>query len=104
MTPRGEGQEPVYLGDEDRVLFLEVLAEVCTRFNWALHAYCLMGNHYHLVVETPDANLAQGMRQLNGLYTQRFNRRHRRVGHVSRGATRQSWSSAIATCSSWPAT
>lgn len=59
--------------------------KVGARFNWAVHAYCLMDNHYHLVVETPDANLAQGMRQLNGLYTQRFSRRHGRVGHVFQG-------------------
>jgi putative transposase len=64
---------------------LEVLEEVVQRFNWTVHAYCLMSNHYHLLVETPDANLSQGMRQLNGVYTQRFNRHHRRVGHVFQG-------------------
>jgi putative transposase len=55
------------------------------RYNWICHAYCLMGNHYHLLIETPDANLSQGMRQLNGIYTQKFNRRHGRVGHVFQG-------------------
>lgn len=66
-------------------MFLEVLSEVCERFNWECHAYCLMSNHYHLLIETPDANLSQGMRQLNGVYTQRFNRVHGRVGHVFQG-------------------
>lgn len=64
---------------------LSVLAEVVQRFNWLIHAYCLMANHYHLLIETLDGNLAQGMRHLNGVYTQRFNRRHKRVGHVFQG-------------------
>jgi len=85
VTSRGDGQEDIYLDDADRSAFLEVLAEVTRRFNWTVHAYCLMTNHYHLLVETPDANLSQGMRQLNGVYTQRFNRYHRRVGHVFQG-------------------
>mgnify|MGYP002075353023 CR=1 FL=1 len=55
------------------------------RFHWLCHAYCLMDNHYHLVIETPEANLARGMRQLNGIYTQRYNRRHRTVGHLFQG-------------------
>jgi len=61
------------------------LGQVCERFNWASHAYCQMGNHYHLLVETPDGNLAKGMRQLNGVYTQRFNQIHNRVGQVFQG-------------------
>ena len=85
VTSRGDRQEDIYLDDADRDEFLEVLAEVIQRFNWSVHAYCLMSNHYHLLVETPDTNLSQGMRQLNGVYTQRFNRRHRRVGHVFQG-------------------
>jgi putative transposase len=85
VTSRGDRQEAIYLDDADRSVFLEVLEEVVQRFNWTVHAYCLMSNHYHLLVETPDANLSQGMRQLNGVYTQRFNRRHRRVGHVFQG-------------------
>ena len=55
------------------------------RFNWVCHAYCLMTNHYHLVVETPDGNLSKGMRQLNGMYTQASNRRHHRIGHYFQG-------------------
>ena len=62
-----------------------MLAEVCRRFNWICHAYCQMRHHYHLLIETPDANLSKGMRQLNGVYTQRFNRTHARVGHVFQG-------------------
>lgn len=85
VTSRGDGRDDIYLDDEDKEVFLEVLAEVCERFNWVLHAYCLMTNHYHLLVETPDANLSLGMRQLNGVYTQRFNRGHNRVGHVFQG-------------------
>ena len=85
ITARGDRREEIYLDDEDRTRFLTLLGEVCQRFNWTTQAYCLMTNHYHLVIETPDANLSAGMRQLNGVYTQRFNRRHRRVGHVFQG-------------------
>jgi putative transposase len=85
VTSRGDGQEAIFLDDEDRTENLGVLGEVVSRFNWVIHAYCLMGNHYHLLVETPDGNLALGMRHYNGVYTQRFNRRHGRVGHVFQG-------------------
>ena len=85
VTSRGDGQEDIYLDSEDREVFYAVLTEVCRRFNWKVHAECQMSNHYHLLVETPDGNLASGMRQLNGVYTQRFNRRHGRVGHVFQG-------------------
>jgi REP element-mobilizing transposase RayT len=85
VTSRGDGREDIYLEDKDRVVFLEVLQAVCERFNWEVHAYCLMTNHYHLLIETPDANLSLGMRQLNGVYTQRFNNVHNRVGHVFQG-------------------
>ncbi len=85
VTSRGDGREDIFLSDEDRIAWLETLAEVCKRFNWVCHAYCQMTNHYHMVIETPDANLSKGMRQLNGVYTQRFNRTHGRVGHVFQG-------------------
>ncbi|MGH8679554.1 MAG: transposase [Burkholderiales bacterium] len=85
VTARGNAREDIYRDDEDRRVFLAVLALVIKRFNWLCHAYCLMSNHYHLVIETPEANLSAGMRQLNGVYTQRFNRRHERVGHVFQG-------------------
>jgi len=85
ITSRGDGQEAIYLSDVDRHLHLNVLADTCERFNWLCHAYCLMGNHYHLLMETPDANLSKGMRHLNGVYTQRFNQTHNHVGHVFQG-------------------
>ena len=85
VTSRGDGREAIYLTDQDRLLFLELLGNVVETYNWAIHAYCLMDNHYHLLIETPDGNLSQGMRQLNGVYTQRFNREHQRVGHVFQG-------------------
>ena len=85
VTSRGDRREDIYLNDADRQAWLGVLAHVCKRFNWTVHAYCLMGNHYHLLVETPDANLSAGMRQLNGVYTQLANRAHGRVGHVFQG-------------------
>ena len=85
VTSRGDGREDIYLSDDDRQAWLETLAQVCERFNWVCHAYCQMSNHYHLVIETPDANLSKGMRQLNGVYTQRFNRSHQRTGHVFQG-------------------
>ena len=85
VTSHGDGRESIYLDEGDRHLFFGVLAEVVRNFNWAIHAYCLMDNHYHLMVETPDGNLCKGMRQLNGVYTQRFNRQRGRVGHVFQG-------------------
>jgi REP element-mobilizing transposase RayT len=61
VTSRGDRQEDIYLEDTDREQFLTVLSEVCERYNWVIHAYCLMSNHYHLLLETPDSNLSQGM-------------------------------------------
>lgn len=85
VTSRGNGRQKVFLNDDDRATFLATLAWVVERFGWICHAYCLMGNHYHLLIETPTPNLSRGMRQLNGVYTQRFNRAHRRVGHLFQG-------------------
>ena len=85
LTARGNAREDIFLDDGDRRLFLDLLAETIARFRWLCHAYCLMGNHYHLLIETPEANLSRGMRHLNGVYTQRFNRTHGRVGHVFQG-------------------
>lgn len=85
VTSRGDRREAIYEDDEDRNTFLSTLAEVVERFNWLCHAYCLMNDHYHLVVETPDANLSKGMRQLNGVFTQASNRRHVRTGHLFQG-------------------
>jgi REP element-mobilizing transposase RayT/AraC-like DNA-binding protein len=66
-------------------MWLSILAEVCALYNFVIHGYCQMSNHYHIVVETVDGNLAQGMQQLNGIYSQYFNRRHGLVGHVFQG-------------------
>lgn len=85
VTARGNRREAIFEDDADREHFLEVLGDTVTRFNWLCHAYCLMGNHYHAVITTPDGNLSKGMRQLNGVYTQWSNRRHNRIGHVFQG-------------------
>lgn len=85
VTSRGNERRPVFRDDSDRKAFLNILTQVNRRFHWLCHAYCLMGNHYHLVIETPEGNLSKGMRALNGIYTQGFNKRHRRVGHLFQG-------------------
>ena len=85
VTGRGNARQRIYRDDDDRERFLSTLAHVVDRYDWLCHAYCLMDNHYHLLIETPKANLSLGMRQLNGLYTQAYNRRHRLVGHLFQG-------------------
>ncbi len=85
VTSRGNARSAIYFSDNDREIFLKVLTHVVERFGWVCHAYCLMDNHYHLMIETPQANLSRGMRQLNGVYTQRFNHIHGRVGHLYQG-------------------
>src|SRR6266511_5754104 len=85
VTSRGDRQEAIFEDDQDRTAFLNVLSEVVSRFRWRCHAYCLMGNHYHLMIETPEANLTKGMRHLNGVFTQWSNRRHKRGGHLFQG-------------------
>ncbi len=85
VTSRGGAEQTIFEDNEDRLSFLGNLSNVCQRFNWICHAYCLMKNHYHLIIETPDANLSMGMRELNGLYTQRFNRRYDLNGQVMQG-------------------
>lgn len=82
VTARGNARDTVYRDNTDRTLFLGALERAVERFGWCVLAHCLMGNHYHLLVETPQANLSRGMRHVNGVYAQRFNRRHARVGHV----------------------
>lgn len=77
VTSRGNRQANIYEDNADRVTFVEVLRSVVDRFGWLCHAYCLMSNHYHLLIETPEANLSSGMGQLNQVYAQRFNRAHR---------------------------
>ena len=85
VTARGDRREDIFEDDQDRQEFLTILEQVITRFNWTCYAWCLMDNHYHLLIQTPDGNLSKGMRQLNGVYTQASNRRHRHVGHLFQG-------------------
>jgi putative transposase len=85
VVARGNERVLVFRGDRDRERFLEILGEVAGRYRWRVLAYCLMGNHFHLLVMTLEPTLARGMRQLNGVYAQWFNRRHGRVGHLFQG-------------------
>jgi REP element-mobilizing transposase RayT len=85
VTSRGDRREAIYEDDADRAKFLDVFGQVAANFNWIRHAYCLMTNHYYLVIETPDGNLSKDMRQLNGVFTQYSNRRHGRTGHLFQG-------------------
>ena len=85
VTARGNARRSIFEDDDDCARFLVVLASTVMRHRMLCHAYCLMGNHYHLLVQTPEPNLSVAMRQLNGVYTQRFNRRHERCGHVLQG-------------------
>lgn len=85
VTARGNAQGDIYITEEDREAFLKLLKNSCERHQWLCHAYCLMDNHYHLLIETEAPTLSKGMKYLNGTYTQQFNRVHRRVGHVFQG-------------------
>lgn len=82
LISRGNNRERVFLSDDDCTVFFDVLGRVVDRFGWRCHSYCALGNHYHLLVETPSPNVSNGMRQLNGVYAQTFNRTHGRIGHV----------------------
>jgi len=85
ITSRGNRRGGIFLDNEDREVFFSIFAEAARRFHVLCHAYCLMGNHYHLVVETMEGNLSSVMRHLNGVYTQVFNRLHGKCGHVFQG-------------------
>ena len=85
VTTRGNEGDDIFVDDQDRQQFLTVLGEVVSRAGWIVHAYVLMDNHYHLLIEVPNSNLSRGMRQLNGVYTQRFNSRHCSGGRVFQG-------------------
>lgn len=82
---RGDRREAIFKDDKDRELFLETLGQACVKTGWQVHAYCLMPNHFHLVLETPQANLVAGMKWFLGTYTGRFNRRHKLFGHLFSG-------------------
>ena len=85
ITSRGNEKKSVFKDDANREAFLRILAHVNKRYSWICHAYCLMDNHYHLLIETPEGNLSLGMRQLNGVYTQAFNKQFNRTGHLFQG-------------------
>ena len=85
LSSRGDRRKAIFPGDPDREDWLAALGNVCSHFDWVVHACCRMSNHHHLLVETVDGNLSRGMRQLNGHYTQRFNRRHGLVGRLFEG-------------------
>jgi REP element-mobilizing transposase RayT len=85
LMNRGDRREPIFKDDKDRELFLETLGQACAKTGWRVHAYCLMPNHFHLVIETPQANLVAGMKWFLGTYTGRFNRRHKLFGHLFSG-------------------
>ncbi len=85
VMSRGDNRQGIYLNDHDRERFFDIYSNIVDRLSWATYAWCLMGNHFHLVVETPEPNLSEGMRLLNGIYTQYFNKNHGRVGHLFQG-------------------
>jgi putative transposase len=85
VTARGNERRPIFRDQADRQRFLELLKGVTERFGWGVHGYVLMGNHYHLLVQTPHANLSAGMQWLGVSYSVWFNRRHQRVGHLFQG-------------------
>ncbi|HMP76689.1 MAG TPA: transposase [Kiritimatiellia bacterium] len=85
VMSRGDRRESIFLDDADRRDFIEALGQACERCGWRIHAYVLMVNHFHLALETPRANLVDGMKWLLGTYTTRFNRRHGLTGHLFGG-------------------
>jgi REP element-mobilizing transposase RayT len=91
MSSRGVIVGRISFYEDGRVAWLDVLGTVCARLNWVVHTFCQMTNHYHVLLGTVDGNLSRGMRQLNGLYTQCFNRRHGVVGTFFRIVTRPFW-------------
>jgi len=82
VMARGNRRENIFIDDDDRRFFLKAVSEVCSQTGWFVHAWVLMGNHYHLCIETPEANLVEGMKWLQNTYTRRFNVRHRAWGRV----------------------
>jgi REP element-mobilizing transposase RayT len=85
VTARGDRRSNIFRDETDRLVWLQMLGDVCAQANYAVHAFCQMGNHYHLLLETVDGGLSRGMQQLNSVYSQYFNRRHDLVGHVFQG-------------------
>jgi REP element-mobilizing transposase RayT len=85
ITSRGNEKKTIFRNNQDKKSYLELLALVVKRFHWLCHGYCLLGNHYHLLIETLESNLSRGMKQLNGIYSQKFNNKYKRVGHLFQG-------------------
>ena len=85
ITSRGNARLPIFEQYNDKKHFLSILEQVVEQYRWICHAYCLMDNHYHLLIETIEPNLSAGMRQLNGVYTQSHNRKYQKVGHLFQG-------------------
>lgn len=85
VMSRSDRQKDIFNNDRDRTLFLDTLGEACERYGWFIHAFVLMDNHYHLLLETPEPNLVVGMKWLQGTYTQRFNCRYKEWGHLFQG-------------------
>ena len=85
VTARGNAQDAIFLDEQDYRAFCDALSTTVERNRWLCHSYCLLPNHYHLLLETPEPNLGRGMLVLNGRYARRFNRRYQRYGHVFQG-------------------
>lgn len=85
VTARGDRRDQIYRTDSDRMTWLSLLGDTCARFNFSVRAYCLMSNHYHVLLETANGALGRGMRHLNGNYARYFNRAHGHVGHLFQG-------------------
>jgi REP-associated tyrosine transposase len=85
VTARGNRQQLIYLDERDRLIYLLLLAQAVKRYRWLCLAYCLMDNHVHLLIETPEGGLGRGMQLIHGLYAESFNKRHNRSGHLFQG-------------------
>ncbi len=85
VISRGDNKQQIFLNDNDRNRFLQIYSDINDRLKWITYAWCFMDNHYHFVIETPQATLSEGMRLLNGIYTQSFNHTHGRTGHLFQG-------------------
>ncbi len=85
ITSRGNEKKEIFSGDDDRIGFLDIIMRIVERHKCTLHSYCLMNNHYHLLLETPLGNLSKIMMQLNSIYSQYYNKKHNRVGHLFQG-------------------
>ena len=85
VTSRGNEQKDIFKSDKDREQFISYLESAGARYEAVIHAYCLMSNHYHLLLETPSGNLSEIMRHINGAYTNYFNAKRKRAGHLLQG-------------------